>query len=75
MHHIAKNGLPIRAGWIHLPCLPSVRACPALPSWSTTSALRACPWKIAVARVADGIEAAVRQLSDIGKPVRSRLQI
>lgn len=69
LHHIATNALPIRAGWMHLPCLPSVAALErnlGVPSMSVETA---------VAGVAAGIEAAVRQLSDIGEPVRSRLQI
>ncbi|VBA45633.1 pyroglutamyl-peptidase I [Mycobacterium attenuatum] len=69
LHHIAQNALPMRAGWMHLPCLPSVAALEdnlGVPSMSVETA---------VTGVTAGIEAAVRQLSDIATPVRSRLQI
>ncbi|OSC38749.1 pyroglutamyl-peptidase I [Mycobacterium decipiens] len=69
LHHIAEKGLPIRAGWIHLPCLPRVAALDrnlGAPSMSVETA---------VAGVAAGIEAALRQSSDITEPVPSRLQI
>lgn len=69
LHHIAMNSLPIRAGWIHLPCLPSVAALErnlGVPSMSVETA---------VTGVTAGIDAAVRQLSDTSAPVASRLQI
>ncbi len=69
LHHIAQKSLPIRAGWIHLPCLPSVAALDhnlGAPSMSVQTA---------VAGVTAGIEAAIGQFSDTNEPVPSRLQI
>lgn len=69
LHHLAQKGLPIRAGWIHLPCLPSVAALEhnlGAPSMSVDTA---------VAGVTAGIEAAISQPSDTREPVLSRLQI
>lgn len=69
LHHLAQKGLPVRAGWIHLPCLPSVAALDhnlGVPSMSVQTA---------VAGVTAGIEAAIRQSADIREPIPSRLQI
>lgn len=69
LHHVAQTGLPIRAGWIHLPQLPSVAALErnlGAPSMSVDTA---------VAGVTAGIEAAIRQPSDTSESVPSRLQI
>lgn len=69
LHHIHTNELPIRAGWIHLPHLPSVAALPeniGAPSMSAeTSAL--------------GVEIALRAIldnaQDINEPISGRLQV
>ena len=69
LHHIASNDLPIRAGWIHLPQLPSVAALErnlGVPSMSVETA---------VAGVAAGIEAALQHHVDVTEPFLSRLQI
>lgn len=69
LHHLARKSLPIRAGWIHLPCLPSVAALDrnlGVPSMSVETA---------VAGVTAGIEAALGHAADISEPVPSRLQI
>ena len=67
--HISSNGLPIRAGWIHLPHLPSVAALPenlGAPSMSVETS---------VAGVEVGILAVLENPKDIGEPIPSRLQI
>ncbi len=69
LHHIACNGLPIRAGWIHLPFLPEVAALDrnlGAPSMSVETL---------AAGVAAGIEAALTHTTDITEPFLSRLQI
>ncbi len=69
LHHLAQKDLPIRAGWIHLPCLPGVAAMDSnlgVPSMSVETA---------VAGVTAGIEAAIRQPRDTSEAVPSRLQI
>ncbi len=69
LHLIHLNGLPIRAGWIHLPHLPSVAALPenlGAPSMSVeTSALG----------VEIGLRAVLENAQDIQEPILSRLQI
>ncbi len=69
LHHIHLNGLPIRAGWIHLPHLPNVAALPdnlGAPSMSVeTSALG----------VEIGLRAVLENAQDIDEPILSRLQI
>ncbi len=69
LHHICSNGLPIRAGWIHLPHLPSVAAMPenlGAPSMSVETS-------------AEGVEVSIRTIlenpKDIDEPILSRLQI
>jgi pyroglutamyl-peptidase len=69
LHHISSNGLPIRAGWIHLPHLPVVAALPenlGAPSMSAETS-------------ATGVEVALRAVlentQDIDEPILSRLQI
>jgi pyroglutamyl-peptidase len=69
LHHIATKGLEVRAGWIHLPHLPSVAALPenlGAPSMSAETA---------VAGVEAGIRAALENPEDIDEPILSRLQI
>ena len=69
LHRIASNNLPIRAGWIHLPDLPSVAALPenlGAPSMSVETS---------AAGVEAGLRAALHHLSDIEEPILSRLQI
>lgn len=69
LHAIADRGLPIRAGWVHLPALPSVAALdenlgePSMTVQTAAEGLRA------------GIGAALTHSSDVDTPVRSRLQI
>lgn len=69
LHHIAQNQLPIRAGWIHLPQLPSVAALEqnlGTPSMSVETAAEG---------VKLGIQAALEHPEDINEPSVSRLQI
>ncbi|MBX7435098.1 pyroglutamyl-peptidase I [Mycobacterium sp. Y57] len=69
LHHIATNGLPIRASWIHLPYLPEIAALDrnlGAPSMSVQTA---------AAGVAAGIEAALCHRVDVSDPVHSLLQI
>ena len=69
LHHIAANGLNIRAGWVHLPHLPGVAALPenlGAPSMSLETA---------AAGVKVGIRAALERPKDITEPSISRLQI
>lgn len=69
LHHIAQEQLPIRAGWIHLPHLPSVAAMEenlGAPSMSV---------KTSTAGVKAGIQAALEHPKDIDEPSVSRLQI
>lgn len=69
LHYISANSLPIRAGWIHLPHLPSVAALPenlGAPSMSVDTS---------VAGVEVGIKAILENSNDIGDPILSRLQI
>ena len=69
LHHIATSGLPIRAGWIHLPHLPSTAALDeniGAPSMSVETA---------AAGVRIGIRAALEHTEDIQAPILSRLQI
>ena len=69
LHHIATEELPIRAGWIHLPQLPSVAALDrnlGAPSMSVQTS---------VAGVEAGIAAAIQNDTDTSDPVPSRFQI
>ena len=69
LHYIATANLAIRAGWIHLPHLPSVAAMPenlGAPSMSVETSVRG---------VEIGIQAAVEHEQDIAEPIVSRLQI
>ncbi len=69
LHHISKEQMPIRAGWIHLPCLPNVAALDenlGAPSMSVETS---------VAGVKAGIQAALEHPQDIDEPSVSRLQI
>jgi len=69
LHHISTLGLSIRAGWIHLPHLPSVAALPdnlGAPSMSLDTS--ASGVKVA-------IEAAIKNHVDIEEKIISRPQI
>lgn len=69
LHYIAQERLPIRAGWIHLPHLPSVAALDynlGAPSMSVETS---------VAGVRVAIQAALENPEDIDEPSLSRLQI
>ncbi len=69
LHYIATQSLPIRAGWIHLPQLPSVAAMPenlGAPSMSVDTATRG---------VEVCIQSAIEHVEDITEPSVSRLQI
>lgn len=69
LHHIAVNALPIRAGWIHLPALPSVAALEAnlgMPSMTVETARRG---------VEVAIGAALEHADDIREPIRSAWQL
>ncbi|MEM1130409.1 MAG: pyroglutamyl-peptidase I [Pseudomonadota bacterium] len=69
LHHIARQGLDVRAGWVHLPALPEVAALDqnlGMPSMSVATAA-------AGLRVAIGAIAAHAEDSDDVIP--SRLQI
>ncbi len=69
LHHIATTKLPIRAGWIHLPHLPSVAALECHLGAPSMSA------ETAVAGLTAGIEAILQNAEDIHDPVRSLWQI
>lgn len=69
LHHLSSNNLPIRAGWIHLPHLPSVAAAQeniGAPSMSAETS-------------AEGVEICIRAIlensDDIEEPLFSRLQV
>jgi pyroglutamyl-peptidase len=69
LHHIAASGLPIRAGWVHLPHLPGTAALVenlGAPSMSVETG---------VAGVKVGIQAILEHRTDIQEPIPSRLQI
>jgi len=69
LHHIATTDLPVRAGWIHLPYLPSTAALEenlGAPSMSTETS---------AAGVAAAIRAIVDNPEDIQDAVLSRFQI
>jgi len=69
LHHIATAGLPVRAGWIHLPHLPVVAALEqnlGAPSMTVETA---------VAGMSAGITAALEHREDIADPIPSRFQI
>ncbi len=69
LHHIHSNGLPIRAGWIHLPHLPSVAALPeniGAPSMSVETS---------ASGVEIGLRTVLENSQDIDEPILSRLQI
>jgi len=69
LHHIAERRLPIRAGWIHLPALPSVAALEAnlgMPSMTVETSR---------AGVEVAIRAALAHPEDIREPIRSAWQI
>lgn len=69
LHGIAERGLPMRAGWIHLPALPSVAALEAnlgMPSMTVETAR---------AGVEVAIQAALEHAEDIREPIRSAWQL
>lgn len=69
LHRIHSNQLPIRAGWIHLPHLPSVAALPenlGAPSMSVETS---------AAGVEIGLRAALENARDLDVPIPSRLQV
>lgn len=69
LHHLARAKRPARAGWIHLPALPSVAALDAnlgMPSMTVETA---------AAGVAVAIGAALRHDEDIAEPIRSKWQL
>ena len=69
LHQIAARELPIRAGWIHLPALPSVAALESnlgMPSMTVETSR---------AGVEVAIRAALSHPQDIREPIRSRWQI
>ncbi len=69
LHHISTNRLPIRAGWIHLPYLPSTAALIenlGAPSMSVETALEG---------VKAGVRAVLENTEDINQAIVSRLQI
>ena len=68
LHYIATEGLPIRAGWIHLPHLPEVAALEinlGAPSMSVETAAEG---------VLAGLSAIESHSRDISSPLRSRWQ-
>ena len=69
LHHIATEGLPIRAGWIHLPHLPEVAALDinlGAPSMSVETAAEG---------VLAGLSAIESHPRDVSSPLRSCWQI
>ena len=69
LHHIAQKELPIRAGWIHLPALPSVAAL------ETNLGMPSMTVETSRAGVQVGIRAALAHPEDIQEPLRSKWQI
>ena len=68
LHHISQRGLPIRAGWIHLPSLPVTAALEVnlgMPSMSLET-------QVDGLRIA--VEAVVENEKDIDDPIRSHWQ-
>ena len=68
LHHIAQRGLPIRAGWIHLPSLPATAALEdnlGMPSMSLETQIHGLRAAIA---------AVVKNEKDIDDPIRSQWQ-
>ena len=68
LHHIARLGLPIRAGWIHLPALPVTAALEinlGMPSMSVETQVQG---------VRAAVAAAVEHETDINDPIRSGWQ-
>lgn len=69
LHHVTVTGLPLRAGWIHLPHLPEVAAldqnigAPSMSLETSTKAVRL------------GLEAVLSHPTDISENLASRLQI
>jgi len=69
LHHIAIDELPIRAGWIHLPYLPSTAALIenlGAPSMSVETSLQG---------IKASIQAIIENTEDIQEVIVSRLQI
>jgi len=69
LHHLATKDLPIRAGWIHLPALPSVAALDAnlgIPSMTVETSRGG---------VEVAIRAALTHAEDTREPIRSNWQI
>ncbi len=69
LHYLTTKKLPIRAGWIHLPALPSVAALPEnlnMPSMSVDTS---------AAGVLASLQAISRNPRDIDDTLPSRLQI
>ncbi|MCP5424153.1 MAG: pyroglutamyl-peptidase I [Gammaproteobacteria bacterium] len=69
LHRLHVNNLPVRAGWIHLPHLPSVAALPdnlGAPSMSVETSATG---------VEIGLRAILKHSEDIKEPILSRLQI
>lgn len=69
LHHVHSAGLPIRAGWMHLPSLPSVAALPENLGTPSMSA------ETATAGVQVALRAVLENARDIDEPIPSRLQI
>lgn len=69
LHHIHSKNLPIRAGWIHLPHLPSVAALPENLGAASMSV------ETSATGVAVGLHAVLENPQDIDEPIWSRLQI
>ncbi|MCP4198117.1 MAG: pyroglutamyl-peptidase I [Proteobacteria bacterium] len=69
LHYVSTNNLPIRAGWIHLPHLPSVAAmqenlgAPSMSAETSTEGVEIC------------IRAILENSDDIDEPIISRLQV
>lgn len=69
LHHVVKNKLPIRAGWVHLPALPVTAALDAnlgMPSMHLDTQ---------VAGLRAGIEAIIAHETDLETVVRSSFQL
>lgn len=69
LHHIATHELPIRAGWIHLPALPSVAALEenlGMPSMTADTSRSA---------VEIGIRAILAHDTDVDTPIRTAWQL
>ena len=69
LHHIARSALPIRAGWIHLPALPSVAAL------ETNLGMPSMTVETSRTGVEIAIRTALAHTEDVREPIRTAWQL